>query len=368
MEFKIYHSFDDPVVKEAYAVLESKNDYELNAGYLWNKTWWEVFGSREDDEFLYQANLNIVLGSTKEGEIRLILPLVTRRKTFCGFINLRILSICGDYWGATFVDLLADSSVCEKDIVSLYNFINETIVYDWLWFTHVREGSLLLRQGNSCLQSACPMADLRHYADYEDYRKHNYSRHFKKNLRRRFRQVEEEKGAIRLENYEGENVPWKEVIRLSASKKMSQKSCLYHDKYKATFLKKIIEEFPGHVLMIRVGEKLVSYRISFAHKGCRYSMDTSYDRSFTQGLGILSMDMAVRDSFDKSLSFHCAGTGLDEYKFNFIHSIVPIYHILMAGNSLLGKLTVPIKWKKLKKDERLVMDTIALRNERYNVC
>lgn len=373
MDFAIYYSFNDMVIRKAYDDLESceGNTGTLNTARIWNENWWNVFSKREDEEFGYKPKLYIILGRDKNGVTKLILPLICRTKklVLLGIsINFKVLSICGDYWGATFEDILA-CDITSDDVCALYDFLEKNIGYDWLWFTHVRQGSMLLGHKYDVVQSACPYMPLNDYDSYVQYRKQRYSKKLKYNTNGLRNKVSKEFGEVVTCYVCGSNeeFPWQDIIDTSNSKLLSGKHSLYQDVDKVKFIKSVVSDMDSEAVLVYLNDECAAYRLLFHYKGWTYDMDAAYNRKFPQGLGIFSYDDSIKKSFDAGAVVHCGGTGVDEYKLKFLNKIMPIYHIMCPGKTWLGRITLPIKLKKLRFSEQHFFSILKERKERYHV-
>ena len=164
-----------------------------------------------------------------------------------------------------------------------------------------------------------------------------------------------------------EEFPWQDIIDTSNSKLLSGKHSLYQDVDKVKFIKSVVSDMDSEAVLVYLNDECAAYRLLFHYKGWTYDMDAAYNRKFPQGLGIFSYDDSIKKSFDAGAVVHCGGTGVDEYKLKFLNKIMPIYHIMCSGKTWLGRITLPIKLKKLRFSEQHFFSILKERKERYHV-
>ena len=95
----------------------------------------------------------------------------------------------------------------------------------------------------------------------------------------------------------------------------------------------------SEVIFITLNGQRAAYRLNVIFNQKKYCLDASYDREYKKfQIGALSVDVSIRDSFDKKLHFHSEGTGTEFYKTKFIKNISSNYTLLKRGNTVLSYL------------------------------
>ncbi len=355
LEFKIYHDFNNADVKDYCQNMEEKT--LLNASYEWVKTWWEVFSDK--DELGENKKLYLVCGY-RNNEICAVISLYTYEKRILKCIKNRsinivtILTICGDAWGATFEGYIGDLSADE--ITELMNYIRGNIAYDWLYFSHIPGNSLLINSlKNKFFLSACPTALLNEYGDYDDYVKRNYSKKLRQNLRTANNNAKKNGYIITYDTVGFIDVDFEKLKTISISKLKSGKHSIYLDDDKERFVKILIKHIPGNAVVIKINDVPVAYRLNFFVGTNKYCFDASFDRDYNKyDVGIQSLDASIRESFENRRLIHCEGTGIDTYKLKFIKTVVPIFVLIEAGNTIKGKITLFMKMRRMRDRKSVV--------------
>lgn len=155
LEFVMYTSFGEKL-KKIWQDFQALNiNWESpNMAYEWCREWWNTFQTENTDEFGYDKSLKIII-CYKNCDVKAILPLMSCERKIWRF-RYTSLELLGAAWGATYFYLL-NEQVTEEDWKEILHYINANISYDVLWFSHVRDGSLLLKYGRShFLLSGCP--------------------------------------------------------------------------------------------------------------------------------------------------------------------------------------------------------------------
>ena len=148
---------------------------------------------------------------------------------------------------------------------------------------------------------------------------------------------------------------FKEIEDISRSKLLDNKHCVYSDLSKKAFLKDMYysSELPCNIIKLILNNRVASYRINFIYSQNKYCVDASYNRNYRHyELGGLSVDLNIRDSFEKNLKIHCLGTGIDAYKLKFTKQIVRIYTFLKKGNTLKALPVYIIRKRQNRRIEK----------------
>ena len=127
------------------------------------------------------------------------------------------------------------------------------------------------------------------------------------------------------------------------------------------FYSLICDKMESNIIFIKIDDKNVAYRINVLFNKVKFCLDASYDRSYRKyELGSMSVDLNIKDSFNKSLDIHCLGPGIDAYKIKFTKELNYMYMYAKKGNKKLSFFLFPfIKWwisKKSRKFRKLLND------------
>lgn len=367
LSFETYNEFEHPVVKETYAVLEQKGEHLLNTSYLWTKTWWDTF--RDYEALGYDKRLYLIR-VLRENKPCAMLALVRYTKTVrksLGLISYTTLGICGDLWGATFEGFIGALSV--EECHELMDYVRCSISYDQLLFSHIPVTSPLMQViDNQVLLSACPTISLGDYADYHEYAQNTYSKKLQRNIRARKKHAINDGHELTFQSVSFSDVDFRTLKSLSISKLVSGKHSIYLDSTKARFIMCLLKYHLGNVVVVRCGEEPVAYRLNFFVGKKKYCVDASYNREFSKyGVGIMSLDASLRDTFESGQTCHCEGTGVDTYKLECLKTVIPIYVLTEPGNTRKGRLFFPIKLHRMRKRENAFENELLMLKEKYSL-
>lgn len=367
LSFETYNEFEHPVVKETYEVLERKEEHLLNTSYLWTKTWWDTF--RDYEAFGYDKRLYLIR-VLRENKPCAMLALVRYTKTVrksLGLISYTTLGICGDLWGATFEGFIGVLSV--EECHELMDFVRCSISYDQLLFSHIPVTSPLMQViDNQVLLSACPTISLGDYADYHEYVQNTYSKKLQRNIRARKKHAINDGHELTFQSVSFSDIDFRTLKSLSISKLASGKQSIYLDSTKEQFVRQLLKDHLGNVVVVRCDKEPVAYRLNFFVGKRRYCIDASYNREFNSyGVGIMSLDDSLRDSFELGQTCHCEGTGVDTYKLECIKTVIPIYLLVEPGNTWKGRLMFPIRFRRMKEQEKGVKDELLALKQKYSL-
>ena len=367
LTFETYNEFEHPVIKDTYAVLERKGEHLLNTSYLWTKTWWDTF--RDYEAFGYDKRLYLIR-VLRENKPCAMLALVRYTKTVrksLGLISYTTLGICGDLWGATFESFIGALSV--EECQELMDFVRCSISYDQLLFSHIPVTSPLMQViDNQVLLSACPTISLGDYADYHEYVQNTYSKKLQRNIRARKKHAINDGHELTFQSVSFSDIDFRTLKSLSISKLASGKQSIYLDSTKEQFVRQLLKDHLGNVVVVRCDKEPVAYRLNFFVGKRRYCIDASYNREFNSyGVGIMSLDDSLRDSFELGQTCHCEGTGVDTYKLECIKTVIPIYLLVEPGNTWKGRLMFPIRFRRMKEQEKGVKDELLALKQKYSL-
>lgn len=328
-------------LRELWKRLEAVSpNFHLTASYDWLTCWWAVFANKEDVQFGYSKKLCILL-FYEENEVVAIAPLllVTRKKFGIPF---RFIEFLGQQWGASFTGILHHPDA--QDIGrSLQKVLGRYWRFDTLHLSHIplSDPVLSVTGGPKLIPfSGCPTAFMSSFANFSEYTKLIYSKHQSHNIRTLTNKAIRNglNYTVSMEEAHIGRLP--EIRRLSQSKLIDGKLCLYNDEQKLEFMTQIIQKFASELLLVWLDGKITAYRLNISLSGWKYCLDASYDREYRlYAPGLLSLHESLKDSFARGYLVHCEGPGIDPYKAQFIPGAIPLHTIVQAGNSIFGKLS-----------------------------
>jgi len=342
-------------VKNEWMDFEKKVDNKnITSSYVWQRTWWGHFKDYEKRNFGYEKKLCILFLYTKENVLRAIAPFceVTRKSRG---VKCKTIEFIASQWGATYLDIITDR-LSEEEYNFIFSWLKKNRKYDLIELRYIPEFSpnlnLYKSKGSTTVLSGCPEIKIKNYKTINHYIQQEHSKSLRQNLRTAKNRMKRENA-----NYHEEisdiisNAEFEEIKRTSRSKLLDNKHCVYDNRQKEMFLKDIYcnSGFSCNIIKIILNNRLASYRINILYSQYKYCFDASYDRTYRHyGLGSLSVNLNIEDSFERKLLVHCMGTGVDFYKLRFTKRVVKIYTFLGKGNSLKGMLFYFLK-KKLNQ-------------------
>jgi len=340
------------------------NNPNINASYIWQRTWWKHFKNYEEDNFGYNKKLCILFLYDKGDMLRAIAPFCEVTRKTKG-VEYRTIEFITQQWGATYLDVISNK-LGKEEYDFIFNWLKKNRKYDLIELRYIPEFSpnFNLYKSNITVLSACPEIKIKDYKEVKYYIQREYSNSLKKNLQTARNRMKRENINYREEIIDViNNANFKEIENISRAKLKDNKSCIYNNSVKKKFLTDIYcnSKLPSNVIKIILNDKLASYRINFLYRKCKYCFDASYNRAYRHyDLGAFSVNLNIRDSFEKGILTHCMGPGIDFYKLKFTKRIVKIYTFLKRGNSLKGKLIYIIKRIKNKKTENKFFNELKI--------
>jgi len=344
-------------VKNKWISFEKKvNNQNITSSYIWQRTWWKHFKDYEDRNFGYNKKLCILFLYDKENILRAIAPFyeVVRKKRL---LEYKMIEFLAQQWGATYLDIITNR-LSKEEYNFIFDWLRKNRKYDLIELKYIPEftSNFDLSKNNVTILSACPEVKIKDYKGIDFYVQEKYSKSLRQNLRTAKNRMKREHVNYReeiLDTINGAN--FKEIEDISRSKLLDNKCCVYSDLRKKMFLKDMYynSEFPCNVIKLILNDHLASYRINFLYNQAKYCIDASYDRNYSHyELGGLSVDLNIRDSFERRLLIHCMGTGIDFYKLKFTKQIVRIYTFLKKGNTLKALPLYIIKKRQNRRIEK----------------
>lgn len=334
----------------------------FSQAYNWLTIWWETFKDREDQQFGYNKELLIIL-MLRHGEIAAIAPFIKLERKKFG-LAFSFIEFLGQQWGCTFMDVVGDNHERES-WQRLISWLYSNVSFDVLNLAYLPEGSPILQlvaKANVFPLSACPFIELGGFNSFEEYSATNYSAHHRHNLRTRGNRLKRDGLEWQFVVEKASPEVEEDVFRLSASKLVDGKTSIYLDADKRKFMLRVLKDLTTDVAFIRVNGQAAAYRLNTYFRDWKICLDSSFDREYSfYGMGVLSLDRSIENSFARRLSIHCEGTGPENYKLDFTKRVIPIYDYLQAGNTLLSPLVLR---KLVANEKRRARENIAARGER----
>lgn len=309
----------------------------LTQSYDWLRLWWEIFEQRADQQFGLHKELFIIM-LYKEGILVAIAPLVrlVRKKYGVQFSFIEFLS---QQWGSAFMDVIGGSREPESRMY-IIAWLYKNIKFDVINLSYLPECSTTLtiaERKHVFKLSACPIIAVKNYSSFQEYSDANYSSHHKHNLRTRTNRIRRDglQYECTQEKVSAENI--EDIYRVSKSKLRDGKTSIYLDEDKRNFMLGVLSRFSADVLFIKLNGRVAAYRLQVYFRDWKICIDAAYDRDFRPyGVGMLSLQESIQDSFAKELAVHCEGPGTDEYKLAFTRQVITIYDCMRAGNTFFS--------------------------------
>lgn len=310
----------------------SAGNENLTASYDWLSAWWEAFGRREDAVFGFDKRLLILRVESESGLAGLV-PFV-RVKRRRRFGSIECVEFLGQQWAGTSLDLLAKPEMGERAAAAAVRWIGSHVPYHILNLRYLPAGSPFLRLLPSCSfpYTACPALKPGSFVGFEDYRERTYSKSLKQNLRTAQNKLRQDGRALEFAFEPLGPAAMNEVARLSRSKLEDGKHSLYVDESKSRFISRLAG-MGARVLFVSLDGAKVAYRLNVEYRGAKFCLDASFDRAFPKyELGGFSVQENLRDSFERGLSLHCEGSGIDFYKAKFLKEALMMKTLVAKGN------------------------------------
>lgn len=309
----------------------------LTQSYDWLRLWWEIFEQRADQQFGFHKELLIIMLYEK-GTLVAIAPLIklVRKKYGLQFSFIEFLS---QQWGSAFMDVIGGSDEPETRMY-IIAWLYKNIKFDVINLSYLPENSATLTiadRKHVFKISACPIIPVTNYRSFQEYIDANCSSHHKHNLRTRANRIRRDglRYECTQEKVSAENI--EDIYRVSKSKLRDGKTSIYLDEGKRRFMFGVLSRFAADALFIKLNGRVAAYRLHVYFRDWKICIDAAYDRDFRQyGIGSLSLQESIQDSFTKKLSVHCEGAGTDDYKLAFTRQVITIYDCMRAGNTFFS--------------------------------
>jgi len=331
-------------------IVDNKN---ITSSYLWQRTWWKHFGHIGNNQYGYDKKLSIIFLYNDNNKLRAIAPFCIVKRKLKKIFSYTIIEFIAQQWGATYLDFVTNKLI-EEEYNFIFNWLKKYRKYDLIELKYIPQftPNFDLDKDNIMVFSACPVIKIKNYKDVNQYKFMEYSKSLRKNLQTAKNRISREKINYSEEISAINKVNFKEIKSISRSKLKDNKHCVYNEVSKKNFLQNIYynSELPCNIAKVILNNRLAAYRINFLYGQHKYCIDASYNRSFPHyDMGALSIDLNIGDSYEKNLSIHCMGTGIDFYKLKFTKDITKIYTFLKRGNTSKGVFLYFLKRKLNQK-------------------
>lgn len=326
------------------------NHNNITSSYCWLINWWKVFEKVEDNVFGYNKEL-LIICLYEDEKLIAIAPFVKLYRKKMG-LKICFIEFLGQQWGGTYLDIIG-INLTEKHIELIFEWLHKNVKYHLLLLKYIPEDTNKFNREDLYLYSACPQINLKKYNSYEDYIESNYSKKLKQNLRTALNRAKNDNLNIEKEVSFIDEYNFKEIINISKSKLVDNKTWLYGNESRRRFYKLMYEEMNSNVVFIKMNKNIFAYRTNIIFNNTKFCLDASYDRKLRKyDPGILSVDLNIKDSFDKDLDIHCLGPGIDAYKMKFAKEVKFTNFYIKKGNKIFSSiLFVLLRKMVIKKGE-----------------
>ncbi len=176
------------------------------------------------------------------------------------------------------------------------------------------------------------------FGDFEAYRKANYARRFKNNLRTARNRAKKEGLDVSLTLEAPTTAAFAEVLKLARSKFNAAE--FLNEGYYA-FVESICQKLPAEIVLASVNGQAVGYRIYIHFDDTKYLLDTFIDRTYRAlELGALMSEKAIQESFRQKLMYHSEGLWGSFHVQKFATKEPRFFKHVYHGNSYKGMVSV----------------------------
>jgi len=309
----------------------------LTQSYDWLRLWWEIFEQRADQQFGFNKQLLIIM-LYKESTLVAIAPLVRLERKKYG-MQFSFIEFLSQQWGSAFMDVIGGSHDPDSRMY-IIAWLYKNIKFDVINLSYLPKGSTTLtiaERKHVFKLSTCPIIPVVNYSSFQEYIAANCSGHHQHNLRTKANQIRRDGLTYECtqEKVSAENI--EDIYRVSKSKLRDGKTSIYLDEDKGEFMLGVFSRFAVEALFIKLNGRVAAYRLQVYFRDWKICIDAAYDRDFRPyGVGLLSMQESIKDSFAKQLTVHCEGAGSDDYKLGFTKQAITIYDCMRAGNTFFS--------------------------------
>lgn len=347
----ISNTSDFILFKDKWQEFEKRvNHNNITSSYCWLSNWWKVFEKVEDNVFGYDKELLIICLYENKKLIALA-PFVKVCRHKFG-IKISFIEFLGQQWGGTYLDIIG-INLTKKHIEFIFEWLHKNVKYQLLVLKYIPEDTNNFSKKELYLYDACPQINLKKYNSYEVYVEKNYSKKLKQNLRTALNRAKKNNQNIKKKVDVIDEYNFREIINISKSKLRDNKSWLYGNELSRKFYKLIYDEMNSNVVFIKMNKKNLAYRTNIIFNKTKFCLDASYDRNLRKyDPGILSVDLNIKDSFDKNLDIHCLGPGIGAYKMKFTKDVKFFNFYIKKGNTILSSILFMLLRKMVIKKSK----------------
>jgi hypothetical protein len=287
----------------------------------WLIEWYNLFLEKNNNVVGFAKQLYLIT-SYKDGEIVSLLPLISVQRKYLGFISIRFLEYLGQQWSSFGNDLIQMEDLGADFLLDLRRWLKANIPYHFLFFKYMPKDSIFRKKFRFYTHGGIPIIDISKYEDYISYRKNQYSRNLRDNIRKAINRAKRDGIQFEESIEEINEFNFQEIKRISATKLIDGKGFVYEDKEKEKFYRFVYRNFESNVVFIKFNGTAVSYRTNIFINGNKYGVDAAYNREYRKyNLGIWTVDASIKDSFSRGIKLQSMGPGFDSYKFKFANSV-----------------------------------------------
>jgi len=329
---------------------------DFTCSYDWLLTWWNVYKDVNNVMAGYNKELKIIC-LYDSGNLIAIAPFVSLARKKAG-MSIKIIEFLSQQLNSSFLDIIGDN-LKEIQINFIFDWLKLNVKYDILFLKHIPEYSKNFRGKKLYSYSACPQIYFDRYQSYEDFTDKEYSKNLKQNLRTAFNRAKKNKDEITrtVENVTDET--FNEVERISGFKTIDNKGNKYDDIIQSRFVRQIVDKLDSNICFVKLNGENVAYRLNLVYNNHYFCIDASYDRTYRRyELGALSVDISVKDCFEKKYAGHSMGPGIDLYKLKFTKELIKLFLYIEKGNTLLSPVYLSSMRKMVKKRQQHFLESI----------
>jgi len=323
----------------------------------WLIEWWSVFNSVENNQIGKKKKLHIIV--IQENKELIIFPLVSLSRSIKG-VSLRYLEILSQQWGGCESEILCSSILAHHLIPIVFKYIEENIKHDILQFKYLLDDSCIFEKQKFFIHGISPYISIAEHTNHEEFKKNKYSKKLKQNIRTAFNKVKKNNYNIEILKTEINDSLFESIKKISKSKLIDGKHSVYLDSNKSKFYSNIYKKFKSNVILIKINNEFVSYRVNIIKNNKKFCIDASFNRDFRRfDLGAISVDSNISDSFENNLFVHSMGPGDDSYKFKYTNTVEFLYTFIKKGNSFKSFFFYPMFRYVLKKRQNKYLNNYS---------
>jgi len=336
-------------LKEAWNYLAANSrDTTPFHTFAWNKTWWEVYGSKR--------RLFVIL-LYSQARLVAIFPLMIFLESL-GICSLRKMQFIGvgrsDYLGPILagdpetlwlhaLEAIHDHR-CLWDVVEFRRMRVVSNAFQGLQkvLTDYKTMKSITRKDKHC--HGCPSIIIK--GTWKDYYTERLSKHRRKKLREKCRGLKKKGKLFFFESWESETLSdfLVEIAKVEhESWKGLEKTGFFGHERDREFMIRICLAFADlgwlNIFALRLDKRLLSYRIGFNYVNRYYLYNSAYDPEFKKySLGILLLKYTIQRCFDKGNNEYDFGQGEQQFKLDWSNNLWEINKVLLFHSKWLSSM------------------------------